>query len=193
MSEPLVPSKLSVDELREELRARGLQTSGLKPALLERLQEALAAPGAAQTRLALAGAGGTESSDGEREKKHRGGGGGGGSGRGSHKKEPQREEFPDQESYEAAWARWRDARDSNNASVKRSRELAKKKRSEQERLHQEREQQNAELEKLVFAMKEEVRSVETVNTEQSKSAARLQQPESLCREEEEGLKRRRMA
>lgn len=35
------PDKLMVDDLREELRLRGLPASGSKPALLQRLQEAV--------------------------------------------------------------------------------------------------------------------------------------------------------
>lgn len=42
-------SKLKVDELRAELKARGLQTSGTKPALLKRLKAAVAAARVAPT------------------------------------------------------------------------------------------------------------------------------------------------
>ena len=35
------PVKMTVAQLREELKARGLDNSGLKPALVSRLQEAM--------------------------------------------------------------------------------------------------------------------------------------------------------
>jgi hypothetical protein len=82
--------------------------------------------------------------------------------RASNKKEPVREEFDSEEQYTLAWTRWRDLRDHNNESVKRSRMMAKQKRDEQERLHREREAQNSELEKMVGAMKEEVKFLNKV-------------------------------
>jgi len=143
-------AKLAVEELRDELRARGLTTTGLKPVLLERLQEALSLPNVPQHRVALQ----SDSADEKKKGNKRGAGG--------HKKEPQRDEFASEEEYHLVWTKWRESRDNNNESVKRSRELAKKKRSEQERIHQEREQQNAELEKLVSGMKEEVKFLNKV-------------------------------
>jgi len=82
--------------------------------------------------------------------------------RATNKKEPQREEYETEAEYTEAWTRWRDLRNHNNESVKRSRLMAKKKREEQERLHREREAQNAELEKMVGAMKEEVKFLNKV-------------------------------
>lgn len=82
--------------------------------------------------------------------------------RSSNKKEPTRDEFETDEEFQLAWTRWRDLRDHNNESVKRSRQMAKKKREEQERLHREREAQNSELEKMVGAMKDEVKFLNKV-------------------------------
>ena len=41
MSDIIDPNKLKVTELRAELQARGLDTKGNKPVLIERLKEAL--------------------------------------------------------------------------------------------------------------------------------------------------------
>lgn len=43
MSDIMDPSKLKVAELRAELQARGLDTKGNKPVLVERLRDALEA------------------------------------------------------------------------------------------------------------------------------------------------------
>ena len=43
MSDIIDPSKLKVTELRAELQARGLETKGLKNALVSRLKEAITA------------------------------------------------------------------------------------------------------------------------------------------------------
>lgn len=134
---PCVPNKLTVEELRDELRERNLSTSGLKPVLIERLTQSLQEDGANPYRMALGGS--------ERRKR-----------RITNKKEPRRDEFPSEEEFQLAWTRWRESRDNNNESVKRSRQLAKQKRDEQERLHREREQQNAQLERLVAQMRNEV-------------------------------------
>ncbi|EGD76206.1 hypothetical protein PTSG_00911 [Salpingoeca rosetta] len=131
-----VPNKLTVEELRDELRARDLSTTGLKPVLVERLTKALQVDGASPYRLALTA-----------DKRRR---------RPTNKKEPKRDEYASEQEFQLAWTRWRESRDNNNESVKRSRQLAKQKRDEQERIHREREQQNAQLEKLVSQMRNEV-------------------------------------
>lgn len=146
--QPCIPSKLTVDELRDELRARNLTTTGLKPILLERLTDALSVPGAIPTCLVSA----SKKSE-EKPARRK---------RTSNKKEPTRDEFESEEDYQLAWTKWRESRDNNNESVKRSRMLAKKKREEQERIHREREEQNAELEVMVSDMKDEVKFLNKV-------------------------------
>eukprot|EP00049_Salpingoeca_infusionum_P025665 m.21073 g.21073 ORF g.21073 m.21073 type:complete len:177 (+) comp8239_c0_seq2:577-1107(+) len=136
---PCVPSKLTVDELREELKLRALPTGGAKPGLIKRLEEALVAPDAVTYRLSQAVA------SAPRPKK-----------RSSNKKKPVRSEYATQEEFDVAWEKWRQCRDHNNESVKRSRIMAKKKREEQERLYKDREQQNAQLEAIVSQMRTEV-------------------------------------
>eukprot|EP00055_Hartaetosiga_balthica_P007593 m.26338 g.26338 ORF g.26338 m.26338 type:complete len:190 (-) comp5849_c0_seq1:561-1130(-) len=131
-----VPTKLSVDELRDELRVRGLSTAGLKPSLVDRLTASLQQPNACQFRMAL-----------KPEKKKK---------RSSNKKEPTRDEFGSDEEFNLVWTKWRESRDNNNESVKRSRMLARQRRDEQEHLHKERESQNQQLEKLVSQMRNEV-------------------------------------
>lgn len=46
------------------------------------------------------------------------------------KREPLPEEFSDQEEYDVVWSKWREDRDHNNRSVKRSRQRAKQKKLE---------------------------------------------------------------
>eukprot|EP00045_Choanoeca_perplexa_P001080 m.17915 g.17915 ORF g.17915 m.17915 type:complete len:175 (+) comp10717_c0_seq1:80-604(+) len=150
-----IPTKLTVEELRDELRGRELLTTGLKPALIARLDEALAEPGANKYCMAITKA---------EEKRRK---------RASNKKEPERGEYDTEEDFQLAWTKWRESRDNNNESVKRSRMMAKKKREEQERLHEEREAQNRQLEGVVSSMREEVRFLNKV----------LKTPELLDRQE----------
>ncbi|EDQ92677.1 uncharacterized protein MONBRDRAFT_31046 [Monosiga brevicollis MX1] len=156
-SDICIPSKLTVDELRDELRCRKLPTTGLKPSLITRLEEALSLPGAPMHCLATAAP-----KPEEKRKK-----------RASNKKEPTRDEFGSEEEYQLAWTKWRESRDNNNESVKRSRMMAKKKREEQERVHEEREAQNRKLETVVSSMRDEVKFLNKV----------LKTPELLDRQE----------
>jgi hypothetical protein len=126
------PQKMTVEELRDELRHRDQPTHGLKPVLVDRILEMLAIPGAPQYRLALG------------QQKRR---------RINNKKEPARDEFETEEEFKLEWTKWRESRDNNNESVKRSRLMAKNKRSEQERLHHEREAENIRLESMVGQMR----------------------------------------
>lgn len=48
------------------------------------------------------------------------------------KREPLRDEFDSEQAFTAAWAKWRDDRDQNNRSVKRSRQRAKQRRLQEQ-------------------------------------------------------------
>eukprot|EP00051_Salpingoeca_urceolata_P006930 m.91761 g.91761 ORF g.91761 m.91761 type:complete len:137 (-) comp15050_c0_seq1:73-483(-) len=93
------------------------------------------------------------------------------------KREPKRAEFKTEAEYSKAWQRWRETRDSNNESVKRSRQAAKEKRLEHERLYQQRKQENTQLEALVTELKGEVTFLSKV----------LKNPESLDADERRRL------
>eukprot|EP00047_Mylnosiga_fluctuans_P001913 m.222395 g.222395 ORF g.222395 m.222395 type:complete len:334 (-) comp10753_c0_seq1:170-1171(-) len=145
--------KLTVDDLREELRLRGLATSGSKAVLLERLEEAVATRNdIALNRLANV-------------KKRK---------RNNNKREPLREDFDSDEAYQEAWAKWRDTRDNNNESVKRSREHARQRKFDHEQLCQEREQENKLLVEEVQLLRQQVSCLSKV----------LQQPEALTADEQ---------
>jgi len=145
--------KLTVDDLREELRLRGLATSGSKAILLERLEEAVATRSdIALNRLANV-------------KKRK---------RNNNKREPLREDFDSDEAYQEAWTKWRDTRDNNNESVKRSREHARQRKSDHEQLCQEREQENKLLVEEVQLLRQQVSCLSKV----------LQQPEALSADEQ---------
>lgn len=135
------PQKMTVEELRDELRLRDQPTHGLKPVLVDRLLEIMAQPGVPQHRLA----------NGSQKRR-----------RLNNKKEPTRDEFDTEEEFQLEWTKWRESRDNNNESVKRSRQMAKSKRGEQERLHHEREAENIRLESMVGQMKEEVKFLNKV-------------------------------
>lgn len=68
--------------------------------------------------------------------------------------EPKRTEFTSDEAYLAAWTKWRHTRDSNNVSVKRSREKAKEKASLTEELKTQHEREVKRLECEVQDMRE---------------------------------------
>lgn len=58
------------------------------------------------------------------------------------KREPQPDEFSDDNEYSRAWTKWREDRDHNNKSVKRSRERAKIRKLQQEKSSKKRKQPN---------------------------------------------------
>eukprot|EP00051_Salpingoeca_urceolata_P003252 m.56375 g.56375 ORF g.56375 m.56375 type:complete len:130 (+) comp12606_c1_seq1:311-700(+) len=93
------------------------------------------------------------------------------------KREPQRSDYATEDEFKRSWQRWRETRDNNNESVKRSRQLAKQKRQEHEQQYQQRQQENAQLEALVSELKGEVTFLSKV----------LKDPESLDAEERRRL------
>lgn len=95
----------------------------------------------------------------------------------SGKREPQLDDFETEEDFRAAWQRWRETRDNNNESVKRSRQAAKEKRAEHERLYQQRQEENTQLEALVSELKSEVNFLSKV----------LKNPEALDTQERQRL------
>jgi len=133
-----------------ELQLRNLDGSGTKKQLLDRLREALLANNAVLHRLGIpptaSKAKGSNGASGGTPKRKRG----------CNRKEPQREEYQTEDEYKIAWQRWRESRDNNNDSVMRSRENAKKKRKDHERMCQERESENTHLEDLVGSLRSEV-------------------------------------
>lgn len=74
----------------------------------------------------------------------------------NHRKEPLREEFPSEDAYMDAWQRWRDIRNNNNESVKKSRENSRAKKMEHDRLCRDREAENARLTREVARLREDV-------------------------------------
>lgn len=85
------------------------------------------------------------------------------------KREPQRDEFDSDEAYRLAFVAWKETRESNNQSVKRSRENAKLRKAQHEELCRAREKENLELENQLGALQEEVNLLGRV----------LQAPQSL--------------
>lgn len=125
-----------VDDLREECSLRGLPTSGAKAVVIKRLQDACAArPELSRKRLTWH----------TRKRKRQ-----------MNKREPERSEYATEEEFTDAWEKWRQTRDQNNESVKRSRENSRAKKLEHDRLCQERERENAELSKQVQNLRDQV-------------------------------------
>eukprot|EP00048_Salpingoeca_helianthica_P000254 m.40372 g.40372 ORF g.40372 m.40372 type:complete len:201 (-) comp10311_c1_seq2:118-720(-) len=127
------PNKLTVEELRDELRARSLNTVGLKSALVERLAASISGPGGIPYLMCD-----------NRQLK-----------RPAYKKEPQREDFGSEEEFNLAWIKWRETRDSNNESVKRSRICAKLKKIDHEHLLKERDEEHSQLNQMLERLKDE--------------------------------------
>eukprot|EP00054_Salpingoeca_dolichothecata_P016698 m.98487 g.98487 ORF g.98487 m.98487 type:complete len:236 (-) comp22105_c4_seq2:886-1593(-) len=125
------PSMLNMDELKTELRLRNCVISGNKATLVARLQDAIA-NGNQPYRLTT------------RKRKR------------LNKKEPQPEDFATAAEYKDAWTRWRDARNNNNQSVKKSRDASRRRRLENELLCEEQERQNEELEQRVDELRDEM-------------------------------------
>lgn len=147
---------LTVDELREELRLRGLATSGPRAALTTRLLDAIKE----NEELSL------ERLSSQPVKKRK---------RNNNKREPTRDEFDSEEQYQEAWTKWRGTRDNNNESVKRSRENAKMKRKDHEELCVQRESENQELLKEVLNLRQQVSCLNKV----------LEAPDSLTTHEQQ--------
>lgn len=131
---PLRPTALTVQQLREELRSRGLTTNGHKPELVARLKTALAKPAAQQTAMSTL----------RRYKRPK------------SKREPRREEYDTPEAFHGAWTRWREWRDDNNRSVKRSRERKKMQDRRETKQAAAQEHENSALEKTVAELKRQV-------------------------------------
>lgn len=148
--------KLTVDELREELKLRNLPTSGTRATLSQRLMDAVEEnPSIPLERLNT-----------QQPKKRK---------RNNNKREPLRAEFATEELYEEAWGKWRDTRDNNNESVKRSRENAKVKRGDHERQCEERERENEQLTVEVGLLRQQVNCLNKV----------LEAPETLTIDEQQ--------
>lgn len=148
--------KLTVDELREELKLRNLPTSGTRATLSQRLMAAIEEnPSISLERMNT-----------QQPKKRK---------RNNNKREPFRAEFASEELYEEAWHKWRDTRDNNNESVKRSRENAKVKRGDHERQCEERERENEQLTVQVSMLRQQVNCLNKV----------LEAPESLTLDEQQ--------
>lgn len=73
-----------------------------------------------------------------------------------NKREPERSEFGSEAEFAEAWEKWRQIRDQNNESVKRSRENSRAKKLEHDRLCEERERENSELTSQVQKLREQV-------------------------------------
>ena len=112
---------LTVEELREEMAMRNLTATGSKAALCDRLtaaiQQGRTPPGRLTTPII------------KKKRPHT-------------RKEPKREDYASQEEFEEAYTKWRQARDNNNLSVKKSRENQRMQREKHERICREREEQN---------------------------------------------------
>ena len=131
---PLRPAVLTVQQLREELRARNQTTCGHKPELVARLENELAKPAALQTAMSSL----------RRYK------------RPQSKREPQRHEFDTEMEFVDAWTRWREWRDDNNRSVKRSRERKRMQDRRESKQAAVQERENSLLEKTVVELKRQV-------------------------------------
>lgn len=88
---------LTVDELREEMNRRGLNASGSKAALCERLTEAIKNGQTVPARLTTPIV--------KKKRPHT-------------RKEPVREDYQTEEQFQQAWEKWRQARNNNNQSVR---------------------------------------------------------------------------
>jgi len=125
-----------VDDLKQECRLRQLPTSGTKAILITRLREAVAQDESISTERL--------STNSQRKK------------RVSNKKEPQRSDFASDEEYKEAWHKWREIRDHNNDSVKRSRQAAKQRKQQHEKLCKQRQAENKQLSNEVASLRNEI-------------------------------------
>lgn len=149
--------RLTVEELRAELRSRRAAATGRKAELQGRLRRLLKRRGASPvgarrtrptaTRAAPRAGNAARKGSGapcpKRKRPHT-------------RKEPGREDFASLEEYEAAWSRWREVRDNNNQSVKRSREVQRQRRLAQQEERAARERENDDLERRLWGMKKQV-------------------------------------
>lgn len=120
-------SALTVDELRDECRRRQLDAGGCKALLVERITTSINHGETKPRRIS--------SPSKKRKRPHT-------------RKEPERHEYSSQAQFDAAWKRWRNVRNSNNESVKKSRERERAKRREKEELCKKLEAENEDLERL---------------------------------------------
>eukprot|EP00042_Codosiga_hollandica_P021765 m.77496 g.77496 ORF g.77496 m.77496 type:complete len:487 (+) comp50507_c0_seq4:163-1623(+) len=72
------------------------------------------------------------------------------------KKEPTREDFASESEFRVAWTKWRDVRDLNNTSVKRCRQYAREKRSEEQQRTAARQEENRQLEEKLASLRSEL-------------------------------------
>eukprot|EP00055_Hartaetosiga_balthica_P016201 m.100899 g.100899 ORF g.100899 m.100899 type:complete len:272 (-) comp9053_c1_seq1:2310-3125(-) len=130
------PSELLVEELKVECKRRNLKHSGNKTILIKTLLQGIKKdPSLPLSRL---------SKPKEPEKKS------------TNKREPTRDGYATKAEFERAWNAWREQRDHNNESVKKSREMRKKREKEHETQCHQREHQNRELAKEVNNLKKEI-------------------------------------
>jgi len=73
-----------------------------------------------------------------------------------NKREPELNEYGSKAEFDEAWEKWRQTRDQNNESVKRSRENSRAKKIEHDKLCEERERENSELTVQVQKLREQV-------------------------------------
>eukprot|EP00730_Choanoeca_flexa_P020181 TRINITY_DN9869_c0_g1_i1.p1 TRINITY_DN9869_c0_g1~~TRINITY_DN9869_c0_g1_i1.p1 ORF type:complete len:299 (+),score=67.18 TRINITY_DN9869_c0_g1_i1:102-998(+) len=152
------PEDMLVEDLRQECRLRNLATSGPKNVLIKRLRSAVTQDASLPTH---------RMTDGNKRRK-----------RLMNKREPQRDEFATEEEYQEQWQKWREVRDHNNESVKRSRENARFRKAQHEKQVQQRERENSELATEVSQLREQVAFLTKV----------LKDPEQLSSAEQQAMK-----
>ena len=80
----------------------------------------------------------------------------------SNRKEPTADEYANDAEFSEAWTQWREARDSNNDSVKKSREASRAKKEQQEQLIISCDEENAALSQEVMELREGVAFIRQV-------------------------------
>lgn len=129
----VLPESLTVEELREELKLRQERSGGTKKVLLRRLHRHL--KGMRFQRLSSRAV--------KRKRPHT-------------RKQPVKADFDKVEDFCLAWGKWRHVRDSNNDSVKRSRDQKRKKKVEQINACDSLEKENLALERYHWSLRGEI-------------------------------------